>query len=150
MAKGLADRLVYALHVEEILTFDEYWTDARFGKKRPNLRGSLEQRYGDNIYRHENGEWMQVDSRHSFADGSPNPGHVVRDTKADVVLLGREFVYFGGHGPVIPDALRGQYGFDLCHGRPAYRVNFSDEMVAATVAWIDLLPRGVQGDPADW
>ncbi|MFC0668681.1 hypothetical protein ACFSKY_14665 [Azotobacter chroococcum] len=43
-------RLIYAMQVSEVLSFDEYWNDARFILKRPNLKGSLKVMYGDNIY----------------------------------------------------------------------------------------------------
>ncbi|GAA4369162.1 hypothetical protein [Nocardioides caricicola] len=146
---GLGDRLVYAMTVEETTTFDEYWADSRFAHKRPNLHGSLKQQYGDNIYHRDvDGRWIQEDSRHSHDDGTPNEGHIVRDTKADVVLLSRKFVYFGGDGPAIPAHLRGEE--DLVHGRPAYRVNFSASFVAAAIGWIESLGTGVLGTPRDW
>lgn len=151
-AYGLADRLVYAMRVEEILGFDAYWTDLRFVRKRPNLRGSLKQAYGDNIYhRGPDGGWIQEDSRHSLDDGSPNPGHVARDTKADAVLVSREFVYHGAGGPLIPDRLRHGYGMDLVHGAQSHRVRFPDPMRDAVIDWIrHELPRGLQADPRDW
>lgn len=146
---GLGDRLVYAMRVDETLTFDEYWADPRFSHKRPNLRGSLKQQYGDNIYHHDvDSNWIQEDSRHSQEDGTPNEGHVARDTKANAVLVSEKFVYFGGTGPVIPAHLRRDH--DLVHGKPAYRVNFPRAFVAATVEWIDGLGSGVLGAPRDW
>lgn len=147
--KNLGGRLVYAMRVEEALTFDEYWADTRFSHKRPNLRGSLKQQYGDNVYHHDfDGSWIQEDSRHSQEDGTPNKGHVARDTKADVVLLSERFVYFGGAGPTIPARLRGEE--DLVHRRPGYRVNFPDSFIAAAAEWIDSLGTGVLGTPLDW
>lgn len=149
---GLGDRLVYAMQVEEILTYIEYWNDPRFASKRPRLRGSMKQQYGDNIYHHApDGSWVQENSRHSLDDGSPNIGHVDRDTKADAVLISQRFVYYGGAGPPIPSRFRGEIGPDLVHGRPGYRVNFPDEMRDEIIAWIiDELDQGVQGDPRDW
>jgi hypothetical protein len=149
---GLGDRLVYAMHVEEILKYDDYWTDERFSRKRPRLRGSMKQQYGDNIYhRGPNGTWLQENSRHSFNDGTPNPGHVDRDTKADVVLISREFVYYGSGGPVIPNRLRTGYGMDLVHRAPSHRCRFPDDMRDAVVDWIvNDLESGLQGDPRDW
>lgn len=146
---GLGSKLVYAMRVDETMTFDEYWADPRFSRKQPNLHGSFKQQYGDNIYHHDvNGAWTQVDSRHSQEDGTPNEGHVTRDTKADVVLISEKFVYFGGKGPTIPGHLRGDN--DLVHGRPSYRVNFPDLFVAAAVGWIGSLGVGVLGTPRDW
>lgn len=148
---GLADRLVCAMRVDEIVTYDEYWSDPRFSRKRPKLRGSLKQQYGDNIYRHApDGTWIQENSRHSHDDGSPNLGHVERDTKADAVLIAERFVYYGGSGPLIPERFRGRTP-DLVHGRPSHRVNFPDAMRDDVIAWIaNDLDVGVQGDPRDW
>ncbi len=144
-------RLVYAMRVDEVLSFDDYWKDPRFNHKKPNFRGSLKQAYGDNIYHHtDDGSWVQENSRHSFGDGSMNPGHVNRDTRADAVLVGREFVYFGGNGPQVPEQLRSGYGKDLVHARPSHRCRFPDDMVEAVIAWIRELGTGLQSDPGDW
>jgi hypothetical protein len=146
---GDGDRLVFAMRVEEILTYDDYWSDPRFVSKRPRLHGSMKQQYGDNIYHRDGLAWRQENSRHSLDDGMPNPGHVQRDTKANAVLISREFVYYGGKGPVIPERFR--TGFDLVHGARAYRVNFPEETRDAVISWILTdLDRGLQGDPRDW
>lgn len=149
---GLEDRLVYAMHVEEILGYDAYWNDARFARKRPNLRGSMKRQYGDNIYhRDTDGSWVQENSRHSHDDGTPNVGHVARDTKADAVLVSSEFVYYGAGGPLIPERFRTSYGMDLVHGAPSHRCRFPDDMRDDVIAWIlDDLERGLQADPRDW
>lgn len=146
-----AGDLVFAMRISEIVDFDHYWQDARFAAKRPNLRGSRMQQFGDNIYHHgADGQWIQENSRHSRDDGSPEARHMQRDTKSERVLLGQEFVYFGGDGPAIPEYLRNDFGFDLVHDRPAYRNGFRDEHIAATVDWLRSLDPGIQGRPHDW
>lgn len=47
---GVAGYLVYWMRIDEIMLFDEYWGDPRFARKKPNMRGSVMHRYGDNIY----------------------------------------------------------------------------------------------------
>ena len=42
--------LVHAMQVTEILTTNEYWNDARFQNKKPNLNGGWKRASGDNIY----------------------------------------------------------------------------------------------------
>lgn len=149
--KGKAGNLVYAMRVSEIVTFQEYWDDERFIQKRPNLRGSRMQHFGDNIYhRGPANEWVQENSRHSKNDGTVEERHLQRDTKSDRVLLADEFVYFGGDGPVIPESLRSGYDLDLVHTTPAFRNKFADEQVTAVVEWIRSLEPGVQGRPEDW
>ncbi|ABH00164.1 conserved hypothetical protein (plasmid) [Rhodococcus jostii RHA1] len=149
--KKLEDRLVYAMRVDEIVDFDTYWSESRFVRKIPTPRGSRKQAYGDNIYhRGATGKWIQANSRHSLDDGSPNLGHIDRDTNTDAVLIGREFVYFGGSGPKIPHDLRVGYGTDLVHGQRSHRCRFPQELVDATADWIRSLGTGVRGRPADW
>nr|VFK20813.1 MAG: hypothetical protein BECKLPF1236B_GA0070989_12264 [Candidatus Kentron sp. LPFa] len=53
--------LVYVMRVSEAMTFNEYWSDARFLRKIPNLRGSKKQAFGDNIY-YRDGRWAVVSS----------------------------------------------------------------------------------------
>ena len=150
--KRIGDKLVYAMRVEEILSFDQYWLDDRFRRKRPNLNSSVKMAYGDNIYHRDlTGSWQQENSRHSLEDGTPNPGHVKKDTSVNRVLLSQEYVYHGGSGPIIPSQFRTGYEVDLVHGRPFYRVNFPDKMRDAVIAWIRQdLEAGLQADPYAW
>lgn len=146
-----AGHLVFAMRVSEIMNFQKYWDDERFIGKRPNLRGSRMQQFGDNIYhRDQTGEWIQENSRHSKDDGSLEENHMLRDTKCDRVMIGDEFVYFGGDGPIIPESLRTRYGFDVVHTTSGFRKNFTDEHVAAIIDWVRSLETGVQGRPHDW
>lgn len=144
--------LVYAMRVDEILTHDAYWMDPRFVAKRPNRRGSVKQRYGDNIYhRDATGEWVQEDSRHSLDDGSPNSGHIEQDTRADAVLVSQEFAYHGGSGPQIPDRFRDWAGYDICRQGRGYRCQFPQDLRDAFLEWLQTdVARGYQGAPHDW
>lgn len=100
--------LVYAMRVSEALTFDEYWTDSRFAKKKPNLYGSYRMACGDNIYcpDEDSGGWKQLNSYHTKQDGLPLQKHIDRDTSVDRVLISDDFIYFGAEGPEIPESLR--------------------------------------------
>ena len=142
--------LVYAMRVSEIITFDEYWADDRFARKRPNLSGSRMLRFGDNIYhRAASGEWLQENSRHSGADGSPEALHVATDTgTTERVLISEDYVYYGAVGPQVPLDLR-TYELDLVSLR-GHRNRFSERQVGLITAWLDSLPRGVEGTPFDW
>src|SRR4030042_1631710 len=48
------NKLVYAMQISEVLSFANYYTDARFGKKKPIVYGSWRERCGDNIYYKDN------------------------------------------------------------------------------------------------
>jgi len=145
-------RLVFAMQVDEKLTFDEYWNDSRFQRKKPDIRGSMKYRYGDNIYhRDDEGSWHQSDSRHSLNDGTPNEGHVLRDTGSNAVLASRKFSYWGGQGPAIPNEFRSWDGIDFCRpGRNHQWKPFPPEMTQAFINWVETLASGCQSDPSDW
>ncbi len=149
-AHGADGRLVYAMRVDEILTFDAYWNDPRFARKRPDRRGSVKRAYGDNIYhRDSSGQWVQEDSRHSLSDGNPNQGHIDKDTGADAVLASQQYTYWGDRGPDIPKHLR-DGELDLVHAVQSHRCRFPDAMRDAAIAWLKSLEPGVQADPPDW
>jgi hypothetical protein len=141
--------LVFAMKVDEAKTFNEYWDDPRFQQKKPNLRGSKKQAFGD-IYVQQGGKWHQRDSHHSFADGTPNPANIANDTQTDRVLIGFDYIYWGRSGPKIPARFRNFQGYDICAGRN-HKSNFPSAMVDQFIAW--LLSHdwnGYMGDPLDW
>ena len=103
-ARGRENHAVFAMHVTGPLTFEQYWVDPRFQDKKPNLRGSIKQSFGDNIYSKNaaTGTWRQADSHHSLEDGTPNASNVEADTGTDRMLFSDDFVYWGGSGPSLP------------------------------------------------
>ena len=145
-------RLVYAMRVEEALTWNQYSSDPRFRSKQPFRRGSRKQTCGDNIYFRKAADtpWQQRDSFHSRADGSADPDHVQKDTSVDRVLVSQEFLYMGGQGPFLPD-LRDAQGRSLCK-RSIGHSKFDDPMlIAAVVAWLkELGATGFKGVPFEW
>nr|VFJ63211.1 MAG: hypothetical protein BECKDK2373C_GA0170839_110424 [Candidatus Kentron sp. DK] len=143
--------LVYVMRISETMTFNEYWSDERFRRKKPNLRGSKKQAFGDNIYfKDDDGDWQQQDSHHSYENGVLNPHNIKNDTQTDKVLIGEEFAYWGGSGPVIPQRFRDYNGIDICAGRN-HKSRFPDELVAEFIEWFQSLKQtGYQGKPLDW
>ena len=97
-------RCVYAMRVTETKTFDDYWASEAFFDKRPVRNGSSVMMVGDNIYRRDgsDGAWLQLDSHHSNPDGTPNGLNVYKDTRANQVLISRDFYYFGRSAPPVP------------------------------------------------
>ncbi len=149
---GRESHVVFAMRVTETLTFGEYWRDPRFLVKRPDLRASKKRAFGDNIYCEdpENGAWRQLDSHHSWADGSPNPNNVKRDTNPNRVLISDDFIYWGGYGPLLPAQLRGA-GNDIRQPGRGHKCRFSNHVVEGFIAWVrSLEASGYQGDPLDW
>lgn len=104
------NKLIYMAKVSEIMTYDQYWSDPRFGCKKPVMNGSLKKLYGDNIYHHgTDGKWIQEDSHHSNNDGTVNSHNLNRDTGiTDHILVCNEFVYLGKSMIKVPEE------FDNC------------------------------------
>lgn len=147
---GLQEHLVYAMRVTETLTYDQYWTDARFAVKRVDRAGSRKRLFGDNIYHHNpvTGHWIQEDSHHSRSDGKPFKINVGHDTRTNRVLISDDFVYFGGAAIALPP--RFKWGTNRLRKKgQGYRANFSDTYVNRVVEWLRSLGVwGFQGRPA--
>ncbi|MEL6722003.1 MAG: hypothetical protein AAFP10_02095 [Pseudomonadota bacterium] len=95
--KSVKRKCIFIMKVSEVLSFQQYWEDKRFGLKKPQRNGTQVKMLGDNIYhRCRSGSWMQEDSHHSNEDGSPNLTNLNRDTgTTDHVLISDYFLYFG-------------------------------------------------------
>ena len=150
-SKGRAGYLVFAMLVSEILSFNQYWEESRYQRKKPNLRGSMKQAFGDNIYfKDDNGGWNQLDSHHSYLNGVPNPHNIRNDTQTDRVLVGEEFTYCGGSGPKIPEKFRNYKNLDICAQRN-HRSRFPQELINDFLEWFRSLGlEGYEGPPIDW
>ena len=150
--KGRGDCLIYAMCVTDTMPFNKYWLDNKFKCKIPNLRGSIKQAYGDNIYfQHTNGIWSQADSHHSEEDGSPVQSNINHDTQADKVLISNDYAYWGKEEYPIPKALKDDEKLGNSLSGPGDRHNFSDKTVKSFTVWFDQLSeKGVLGDPSDW
>jgi hypothetical protein len=145
---NLRGHLTFWLQVDEITTFDEYWKDPRFRRKKPVMSGTTYLRYGDNIYHRDGGKkFRQEYSFHSREDGSLSLGDLKRDTGAtDKVLIGHNFTFWGRAGVKLPDHL-------TCFLKtgPGHRHDFTEEQIQALLEWLNALPaRGYIDEPAHW
>lgn len=141
--------LVYAMRVTEELSIAGYWSDPRFSRKKPNLFGSYRMACGDNIYCPDEkaGGWVQLNSYHSYEDGSPYQKHINRDTSVDRVLISDDFVYFGAEGPSIPDELKDA---ELVHVGRGHRKITKIDTIENFESWVrGLGVAGFQGRPWD-
>lgn len=150
--KGRVGYLVYVMRITETMTFNSYWADGRFQRKKPNLRGSKKQAFGDNIYfRDGSNQWQQQNSHHSYADGSANPPNICNDTKVDRLLLSTDYAYWGGFGPEIPQRFRNHNGLDVCCATQGHKNQFPECLVNGFVTWFRSLDaNGYLGAPLDW
>ena len=142
-----SERVVIVMEVGERLTFADYWRDRRFKRKRPAWTSRrLLTRCGDNIYRPlPGGDYEQQPSQHwDHEVGQENPRTKQHDTAVDAVLAGREFVYFGGEGPALPEDL------DFLAVTRGHRSRFTAGQVALAREFFEGCPRGVVGRPTLW
>lgn len=143
-------RLVFVMEVDEVLTYDEYWREPRYQCKKPRINGSLMLACGDNIYHRPtpDGKWSQAHSYHSKRDGTEEPEHIKHDTdRTQRVLLSRDFKYFGGNGPVLPE-LRDQ---TITEPIRNMRRHFSERDYTTLMRWLGTLKgRGLLYEPSDW
>lgn len=142
-------QLIYWMRVDAEMTFDQYWNDPRFTRKRPQIPGPKVRMVGDRTYRHEDGcaDWSFDTSMHYIASApQKNGGHVVSDTKVDRVLLSQNYTYWGKSGPAIPSHL-----LPLFPPRRGHKRNHDLALLAELHAILALgKPLGLAGDPADW
>lgn len=151
-------KLIYAMKVEEILTFDQYYNDPRFQCKKPVRTGSIVQMYGDNVYHTDNSEhperrFIQDACAHSHKDWSFYQEHYDRDTKSDKVLLSKTFYYFGDHCIDIPDSLSYiKLNPNDKRGNKFYRdLEGEEDKINAIVEWLaSSYQVGIHGDPCNW
>ena len=140
--------LVYAMRVQETMTFADYWSDLRFARKKPDLYGSYCMACGDNIYCPDpaRDNWAQLNSYHSQNDGTPSQEHIDKDTSVNRVLISRDFVYFGAEGPKIPEAIKDGL---VCKGIEIRKTTNITE-IEIFESWMDSLGLdGYQGKPFD-
>lgn len=143
--------LIYAMKVEEKLTFDQYWNDPRFECKRPVLNGSLIQMYGDNVYHTDpnTGYVIQENCAHSKKNGKANMGHYKRDISGKNVLLSSHFYYFGDCAPLIPDQFN--YIYKVYRSFRYKDLLGQDEKIQDFIEWIaSNYTIGIHGDPCNW
>ncbi len=95
---GLSGRLIYAMRVETVLPFDEYWE--RYPSKRPSAESPVKKR-GDNIWHRDAfGNWRCV--RGALHDERNRD----RDLGGRNALVSSEFYYFGRDAIQIPVEFR--------------------------------------------
>lgn len=144
-SKSTGYKLIYAMKVSEKITFNNYWSDARFQYKKPVMNGSLIKTFGDNIYCHKDGNWFQADSHHSLEDGQANLLNLKTDTQTDTVLISIDFFYFGINQVAIPRDLK--QGITV--GRSHRKID--EDKANAIWTWLESkYSKGINGDPSQF
>jgi len=92
------EKLVYAMKVEEKLSFDEYFEDPRFQSKKPSAGKGRIYLVGDNIYY----RGAKAERRSKYHENEEQ----VKDLKGQYVLISRQFWYFGRCSIKVPDEVK--------------------------------------------
>lgn len=145
--KALGNKLAYFMRVEEKVTFDDYFHDPRFRKKRPkDVHGEPRlRRYGDNCYEPVgDGGYRQLPGAHSRKDGTEDSHLKAWDLSGRFVLAGREFGYFG------VDAVDLDPGLAFMIPGRGHRVTFSDAEQRKILSFLEKQRRGCRGRPRSW
>ena len=152
--RGQNRRLVYAMRVDETITYDGYWDDPRFLSKRPKWESDNppEERCGDNFYhRSPDGSWIQEPGDHSNEDGSQNMNHTRKDTRNPRVLISETFVYYGKNSIEIPDVLCNGDNHVVQNCGRGHRCNFSENFRQDFIDWLEAqMHIGIAGEPRNW
>ncbi len=143
--KAHGNQLIYAMRVNEVLPYEQYYRDKRFSPKIPDYsNGKVVHQCGDNIYKPlSNGDFRQLQSRHSNGT-KENPGTKAHDLRGKNVLVAKTFYYFGVKALRLPKTLD-----DLKAGR-AYKNSFSSAVVSGFIKFITRQRAGVNSPPTVW
>lgn len=141
-------RCIFAMRVSRSITFDEYWLNPRYRDKKPVRNGSKKMMVGDNIYHQSAGNWQQLDSHHSYPDGSPNLHNVVNDTQTNAVLVSEYFFYFGAAAIEIPPDIL--VGMNYKNGRNHRAYDLADARPLISYIESNFTPNKLLGDPFDF
>jgi len=132
-------KLIYAMEVDEILNFDEYYHDSRFINKRPKINGNWKERYGDNMYfKDDKGEWQQCETENHKLNEE-----FKKDIKNPNVFIAQHFYYFGNNSIQVPNNYQ-----ELVWQRQGVKCSHDPKLVERFINWLkkNYLP-GLHGSP---
>ncbi|MBC8468613.1 MAG: hypothetical protein H8D56_04005 [Planctomycetes bacterium] len=143
--KARGNRIIYAMKVDEIISYAEYYRDRRFSKKIPDYnKGPVVYKCGDNIYKlTPYGDFQQLHSMHSNGINE-NPKTKAHDLGGKNVLISENFCYFGQKAPSLPRTLN-----ILKVGR-AHKNRFSSKVISDFMEFISTQKYGVNAPPTTW
>lgn len=149
----LRHKIIFAMCISEIITFDEFYLDKRFQMKKPNIHSSHKHFFGDNIYHQvtEKRSAIQSNSHHSHYDGTANRANLTRDISVNRVLVSDDFVYFGSKAIEPPQDLQNYQGHDFPTDCRDFYYNYPQDFPPKVISWLrSLNDWGYVGRPAAW
>lgn len=139
------NRLIYAMRVDEVLSYDRYFLDGRFAAKKPDYsKGQVVYKSGDNIYKPlPTGGFQQLQSMHSNGT-EENPATKAHDLGGKNVLVAETFHYFGSQAIPIPPDL------DCLKVGRAHKCRFTQDDISRFLDFVSDKPVGVNAPPTHW
>jgi hypothetical protein len=128
------------MEIAQILDLDAYFHHPAFQRKKPDLRGSWQERCGDNFYSQgSDGRWIQHRNRFHLDEKIK-----AKDTKFARAFIASRYWYLGKRAHSIPARFA-----PLAGGRGA-RVNHDRELAANFRSWVvgEFKP-GITSEPND-
>lgn len=141
-------RCIFAMRVSKSIPFNEYWTNPIYRDKKPVRNGSKKMMVGDNIYHLADGNWQQLNSHHSYPDGSPNLHNIRNDTQTNAVLLSEYFFYFGAAAIAIPPDILLSMNYINRRNHRTYDIGDARPLISFIEA--KFTPNKLLGDPFDF
>ena len=143
--KSEDNKIIFAMEVQEILTYSQYYHDKRYRKKIPDFtRDKTIYRCGDNIYEPlANGRFRQLQSMHSD-EKQENRKTKEQDLRGKNILISKNFYYFGSKSIPLPEKLH-----EMKVGR-AHKSRFSPEIIEQFAKCILECRKGVNAPPTKW
>lgn len=141
-------RCIFAMRVSQSITFDEYWENPLYKDKKPVRNGSKKMMVGDNIYRQVDGNWQQLNSHHSYPDGSLNIHNVKNDTQTNAVLVSEHFYYFGDAAIEIPPKILNKMNYR--NGRHHRVFELAEAVPLISFIESNFMSNRLLGDPFDF
>ncbi|MEP7137116.1 MAG: hypothetical protein ABI904_19490 [Chloroflexota bacterium] len=139
--KARGNKLLYAMKISEVLSFNEYYSDNRFESKKPVIGGEWMQKVGDNMYYlDEKGIWKQHRTIYHREIEIKK-----KDLKHPLVFISKEFFYFGRNALNMPH----DFG-SLVINRQGCKLNHNETVVDNFIKWLyQSFEYGVYGNPYD-
>lgn len=139
VARG--NRLVYAMQLSEVLSFECYYADERFKKKKPVVKGSWRERCGDNMYfGNSHGVWKQHRTIYHHEQYL-----IEKDLRHPFVFVAEHFYYFGDKAIEIPAEYR-----ELIRNKQGCKWRHDERVVEGFLFWLQVtFSPGIHGNPAD-
>ena len=139
-SRGTGNLLIYAMQVFDRIHMDSYFNDPRFADKKPNQRGTWQQRCGDNFYsQNPDSSWKQ-----HWNPFHPGKEYTKKDTRKPYVFVSNRFWYFGRDAVSVPEQ------YKPLIGERGIRVNHRFELTENFLGWVESSHKqGVRALPRD-